>query len=91
MKGVFLARTRAGRPSLKELTVGYDYEVPADVIDAHPMKHPNALRDDPQCLPWSTEFPTRDGEESVRLQVVEVLAKGLDGIKIVLTQGESTS
>src|SRR3989449_10420828 len=57
----------------------------------HLAQHLYGLRHHAQRLPRPREFPARDGDESVRLQVVEVLAESLYGVKVVLAEGKGPS
>src|SRR5437879_12288392 len=66
-------------------------EVLANVLDAHLEQHRYGLRHHAQRLPRPREFPARDGDESVRLQVVEVLAESLYGVKVVFAEGKGPS
>src|SRR2546427_12811058 len=55
----------------------------------HLAQHLYGLRHHAQRLPRPREFPARDGDESVRLQVVEVLAESLYGVKVVFAEGKA--
>ena len=50
----------------------------------------HGLRDHSQGLARLGKLPARDGHHAIRLQVLEILAEGLDGVQVVLAEGESS-
>src|SRR5215471_14394993 len=79
-----------GDAILVERAFGSDDEVARRAGDAQPVQGFHGEGDDAQGFPRMVELPARDGDHSVGLEVLEILAEGLDGVQIVFAQGKGS-
>ena len=67
---------------------GNDDEVASWIRDAELVKSFRGDRDNAEGFTRFAEFPARDGDHAVGLEVFEVLAKGFDGVKTIFAERE---
>ncbi len=66
----------------------HDYKVRRRVWNSELVKRIHGNGDDTQCFTRLAELPTRDGENAVPLEMVEIFTERLGSVEIVLAQSE---
>jgi hypothetical protein len=87
-KRTLLSQHDYGTPTYIQRASGHYHKVTRRIGHSHFVQSFDRYGNYAQSFSRLLEFPSCDGDQSVRLQVLEIFAKRLDRVQIVLAEGE---